>query len=71
MSVFDWIGLVGGIAGLVGAVISILAYRRDRGNVQIPLGNDFVVISGKDRDDFLRARRAQIPAPEDTDITEL
>jgi hypothetical protein len=71
MSAFDWIGLVGGMAGFVGAVISILAYRRDRGNVQIPLGNDFVVISRKDRDDFLLERRAQIPAHEETDITEL
>jgi hypothetical protein len=71
MSVFDWIGLVGGIAGIVGAVISILAYRRDRANLQIPLGSDFVVIGGKDRDDFLRERRAQIPAHRDGDIAEL
>ncbi len=71
MSVFDWIGLIGGIAGFLGAAISILAYRRDRANLQIPLGSDFVVISGKDRDDFLRERRAQIPAHKDTDIAEL
>ena len=71
MSVFDWIGLVGGIAGFLGATISILAYRRDRPNLQIPLGSDFVVISGKDRDDFLRERRAQIPAHKDGDIAEL
>jgi hypothetical protein len=71
MSAFDWIGLVGGIAGIVGAVISILAYRRDRANLQIPLGSDFVVIGGKDRDDFLRERRAQIPAHRDGDIAEL
>jgi len=70
MSAFDWIGLVGGIAGIVGAVISILAYRRDRSNVQIPLGNDFLVISGKDRDDFLRERRAEISARSKRDITE-
>jgi len=71
MSVFDWIGLVGGIAGIIGAVISILAYRRDRANLQIPLGNDFIVISGKDRDDFLRERRVQIAAHKDGDIVEL
>jgi hypothetical protein len=71
MSAFDWIGLLGGIAGFVGATISILAYRRDRANIQIPLGSDFVVIGGKDRDDFLRARRAQIPAHKDGDIAEL
>lgn len=69
MSVFDWIGLVGGIAGIIGAVVSILAYRRDRTSVQIPLGNDFMVISGKDRDDFLRERHAEIPAHEKRDIT--
>jgi hypothetical protein len=69
MSVFDWIGLVGGIAGFFGAVISVLAYRRDRENIQIPRGSDFVVIGGKDRDDFLRRRRVQIPPHEDTDIT--
>lgn len=70
MSPFDWIGLVGGIAGIIGAVISILAYRRDRANVQIPLGNDFLVISGKDRDDFLRERHTEIPAHNKRDITE-
>lgn len=52
----DWVAR--GMAGFVGAAISISAYRRDRANVQIPLGSDFVVISGKDRDDFLRERRA-------------
>lgn len=40
MSVADWIGLIGGIAGLLGAILSFIAYRRDAARLVIKVRRD-------------------------------
>ncbi|HXM18958.1 MAG TPA: hypothetical protein VN934_09100 [Candidatus Tumulicola sp.] len=40
MSVADWIGLIGGIAGLLGAILSFIAYRRDAARLLIKVRRD-------------------------------
>jgi hypothetical protein len=45
MSVADWIGLIGGIAGLLGAILSFIAYRRDAARLLIRVRRDARITS--------------------------